>query len=91
MRWKSSSSFPNVEELRVHFHVPLFFQGHGPLQSTVGSLTPDFFHYLRGGICSHLEIETYTFDVLPPEVHPGDLVRSFAREYAWVLSKLAGS
>jgi hypothetical protein len=82
--------FPNVEELRVHFHVPLFFQGHGPLQSTVGSLTPDFFHYLRGGICSHLEIETYTFDVLPPEVHPGDLVRSFAREYAWVLGKLAG-
>ena len=52
------------------------------------ALTPDFFHELRGGICSHLEIETYTFDVLPPEVHPGDVVKSIAREYSWVMDKL---
>ncbi len=64
------------------FHVPLFFTGSGPLQSTVNALTPDFFHELRGGICSHLEIETYTFDVLPRDVHPGDVVKSVAREYA---------
>mgnify|MGYP003350730193 CR=1 FL=1 len=32
----------------------------------------------RSGICPHLEIETYTFDVLPPEVHPGDLIQSIA-------------
>jgi hypothetical protein len=81
-------SFPDVEEIRVHFHVPLFFTGAGPLQSTVDTLTPDFFHELRRGICSHLEIETYTFDVLPPEVHPGDVVKSIAREYGWVLEKL---
>jgi hypothetical protein len=81
-------TFPDVEELRVHFHVPLFFTGSGPLQSTVDSLTPDFFHELRSGICPHLEIETYTFDVLPPEVHPGDIVKSISREYAWVLDKL---
>lgn len=81
-------SFPDVEELRVHFHVPLFFTGSGPLQSTVNTLTPDFFHELRGGICSHLEIETYTFDVLPADVHPGDVVKSIAREYSWVLEKI---
>ncbi len=80
--------FPDVEELRVHFHVPLFFAGNGPVQSTADTLTEDFFHELRSGICSHLEIETYTFDVLPPEVHPGDVVKSIAREYAWVLDKL---
>lgn len=81
-------TFPDVEEIRVHFHVPLFYNGGGPLQSTADSLTPDFFHELRGGICPHLEIETYTFDVLPPEVHPGDIVKSIAREYSWVLEKL---
>ena len=81
-------NFPDVEEMRVHFHVPLFFTGAGPLQSTVDSLTPDFFHELRRGVCAHLEIETYTFDVLPAEVHPGDIVKSIAREYAWVLDKL---
>ena len=82
-------SFPDVEELRVHFHVPLFFNGAGPLQSTGDALTPDFFQALRGGICSHLEIETYTFDVLPPEVNPGDVVRSVAREYAWTMEHLS--
>jgi hypothetical protein len=80
--------FSDVEELRVHFHVPLFFGRAGPLQSTADSLTPEFFHELRSGVCSHLEIETYTFDVLPPEVHPGDVVKSIAREYSWVLEKL---
>jgi sugar phosphate isomerase/epimerase len=82
--------FPDAEELRVHFHVPLFFTGAGPLQSTADALTPDFLHELRSGLCPHLEIETYTFDVLPPEVHPGDVVRSIAREYSWVLSRIEG-
>jgi hypothetical protein len=80
--------FPDVEELRVHFHVPLFFTGNGPLQSTADTLTPDFFQLLRGGICPHLEIETYTFDVLPPDVHPGDVVKSVSREFAWTLEHL---
>lgn len=73
-----------LEEVRVHFHVPLFFKGNGPLASTVSTLTPDFFRELRSGATSHVEIETYTFDVLPPEIHPGDVVKSIAREYAWV-------
>ena len=80
--------FADLEEVRVHFHVPLFFTGNGPIGSTIGALTPDFFHDLREGACPHLEIETYTFDVLPPDVHPGDIVKSIAREYSWVLGQL---
>ena len=82
------SNFPDVEELRVHFHVPLFMPTVGVLSSTASALTPDFFHELRSGTCSHLEIETYTFDVLPPEHNPGDVIKSIAREYAWVLQHL---
>jgi hypothetical protein len=82
--------FNDIEKLRVHFHVPLFFTGAGPIQSTVTTLTPDFLHHLRSGVCPHIEIETYTFDVLPPEVNPGDIVRSVAREYSWVLSRIEG-
>lgn len=84
--------FPDLQELRIHFHVPLFynFGGSSPLQSTISSLTPDFMHELRSGLCPHLEIETYTFDVLPPEVHPGDIVKSIAREYSWVLNQIEG-
>lgn len=80
--------FTDLDEVRVHFHVPLFFTGNGPIGSTAGTLTPEFFQELRAGACPHLEIETYTFDVLPPEVHPGDIVESIAREYAWVLGRL---
>jgi hypothetical protein len=76
---------PDVEEIRVHFHVPLFFTDAGPLTSTSGTLCPKFFHEIRQQATSHLEIETYTFDVLPPEIHPGDLVRSISREYMWVM------
>ena len=43
----------------------------------------------QGGITSHLEIETYTWEGLPPDERPGDLVESLAREYEWVLSILA--
>jgi hypothetical protein len=77
-----------IEEARVHFHVPLFFNGNGPLASTASTLSPDFFQELRAGATSHVEIETYTFDVLPPEIHPGDVVKSIAREFAWVQERL---
>jgi sugar phosphate isomerase/epimerase len=77
-----------LEELRVHFHVPLFFTGAGVLHSTSDTLTPEFFRALSEGASPHLEIETYTFDVLPPDVRPPDVVQSIAREYEWVLEKL---
>jgi hypothetical protein len=35
-----------------------------------------------------LEIETYTFDVLPDDLRGDDVVKSIAREYSWVLSQL---
>jgi hypothetical protein len=82
------ANFPDAEEVRVHFHVPLFMPAVGALSSTAFTLTPEFFQELRGATCSHLEIETYTFDVLPAEFNPGDVVKSIAREYAWVLQHL---
>ena len=37
---------------------------------------------------THLEIETYTWDVLPPGLKM-DLAESIAREYEWVLQTIA--
>ena len=81
-------SFPDINELRVHFHVPLFLQAAGSLGSTSSDLTPEFFRELRNGHCSHLEIETYTFDVLPAELNQSDVVQSIAKEYSWVLNRI---
>jgi hypothetical protein len=76
------------EEWRVHFHVPLYVAGYGELKSTSSVCTDGLSRALRSGLTEHLEIETYTFDVLPEGAREPDVVRSIAREYEWVLDYL---
>ncbi len=76
------------DEWRVHFHVPLFFDGASPLGSTNSLLDSRFVDAVSQGASEHLEIETYTFDVLPPAIRAGDVTESIAREYQWVLERL---
>ena len=73
------------EEWRVHFHVPIFIQRYGKLESTQDHLR-EVIERVRGRT-SHLEIETYTWDVLPAELKASS-VDSIAREYEWVLDVL---
>jgi sugar phosphate isomerase/epimerase len=73
---------------RVHFHVPLFFEGYEGLESTSSLLAGRFAERLRQGACEHLEIETYTFDVLPASIQPVTVVEAVAQEYVWVLDRL---
>ena len=40
-------------------------------------------------ICSHIEMETYTWEVLPGELKQRDVVDQLAGEYDWTLAKLA--
>lgn len=75
-------------ELRVHFHVPLFVETYGALASTAFTLTPEFFAQVRKCGVSHLEIETYTFDVLPEALRAVDVTESIASEYRWLLPHL---
>jgi sugar phosphate isomerase/epimerase len=73
------------EEWRVHFHVPIFEERYGALRSTQDHLR-DVIERVRGRT-SHLEIETYTWDVLPADLKASS-VDSIAREYEWVLDVL---
>jgi sugar phosphate isomerase/epimerase len=70
-------------EWRVHFHVPIFVERYGALRSTQEHLE----RCIRRVRTSHLEIETYTWDVLPAELKASS-VDSIAREYEWVLDVL---
>lgn len=70
-------------ELRTHFHVPLFYAGDGILNSTHSDLTPAFFAHADAQSCP-LEIETYTFNVLPPALRPSGVVDSLVQETEWV-------
>jgi sugar phosphate isomerase/epimerase len=73
------------EEWRVHFHVPIFLERYGKLESTQDHLR-EVIERVRDRT-SHLEIETYTWDVLPPDLKTTS-VDSIAREYEWVLDVL---
>jgi hypothetical protein len=74
---------------RIHFHVPLFTARYGELGSTQEYVADVLRHALATGATTHLEIETYTWDVLPGDLKM-DLLESIAREYEWVLGTCAG-
>lgn len=76
------------EEWRIHFHVPLYFEGDHILASTATSLDAGFWSVMRRGLAAHWEIETYTFNVLPPALRAGGAESSIAGEYAWVLRQM---
>lgn len=74
---------PSAQQWRIHFHVPLFVEEYANLGSTQPEIR-NIFELLRAErFTRHLEIETYTWDVLPPNLR-GNLLESICREYKWV-------
>jgi sugar phosphate isomerase/epimerase len=78
------------EEWRIHFHVPLFTRDYDGLASTQDYVGRVIEVAARDRFTAHLEIETYTWDVLP-EALKIDLLESIHREYEWVLSAYRAS
>jgi hypothetical protein len=78
------------EEWRIHFHVPLHCESSSIFQTTSDHLlgVMDLLHK-NPGLCSHIEMETYTWEVLPPELKNRSVVDQLANEYAWTLQHLA--
>lgn len=75
-----------TEEWRVHFHVPVFMQTLGAFENTQPFLIQCLDEVMRTHATRHLELETYTWDVLPPEHRSDSVVEAIARELQWVLS-----
>jgi hypothetical protein len=73
-------------EWRVHYHVPLFMENYGELGSTQTEVRKALAE-LHTDDVRHLEIETYTWSVLPSDLRL-DLVDSIEREYRWVIAQL---
>jgi sugar phosphate isomerase/epimerase len=74
-------------EWRIHFHVPIFREVLGAFGSTQRHLRA-LLALLPPGRMPHLEVETYTWDVLPQSERPGDVVDSVVRELRYVLEIL---
>lgn len=74
-------------EWRVHFHVPLFTEQYGHLSSTQQDVIDTLDLIQKENIQAHLEVETYTWDVLPEPLKL-DIQGSIARELQWVKSHM---
>ncbi len=77
-----------LDEWRVHFHVPVFRSSFGVLGSTQRELGALLAEHRRSSISAHLEVETYTWDVLPEEFRAEPIVDAVTRELRWVLAQL---
>jgi len=78
---------PHFEELRAHYHVPVFLDRFDVLHSTQDHILKLFAYMQQHNITRHLEVETYTWEVLPKElkIEIGD---SIVREIRWVKNNL---
>jgi sugar phosphate isomerase/epimerase len=75
-------------EWRVHFHVPLYHTELGLFTNTQAFLARVLERQRRAALTSAIEVETYTWDVLPPAQRTQTLVSSIARELDWVMGRL---
>lgn len=68
----TGDALPDASPWRAHFHVPLHAAPAAPLTSTLPVLKAALAHLVGGAhpLTRHLEVETYTWQALPPELRP---------------------
>ncbi len=77
-------------EWRVHCHMPVFHDAPLGHFATTQPMLLDMLALQRDyGVSSHLEVETYTWDVLPSELRVRCIDTAISREIAWVRDHLA--
>lgn len=78
-----------TNEWRIHYHVPL----HAPAALPLGNTNDHLLSTLdllseNPEMCSHLEMETYTWEVLPQQLKSRDIADQLAGEYEWTIARL---
>jgi hypothetical protein len=77
----------DIEEARIHFHIPLDVDPPAPLGSTRSEVENVIAWCLQHpGTCPHFEIETYTWAILPDTMRR-PVEDQIAAEYRWVLQQ----
>ncbi|MGO1294809.1 MAG: hypothetical protein ACTMIE_11870, partial [Cellulosimicrobium funkei] len=78
---------------RVHFHVPLHHEPAAPLAATTDVLRAavDAVRAAPHGDEAHLDVETYTWAVLPEGAATDSLVAGIAAELRWATTHLAAT
>ena len=79
---------PGPREWRTHFHVPVFLDDLGEFGTTRFAIEDALKFHKQKPLSRQLEIETYTWDVLPDHLKTGDIVDYVSREIEWVRGQL---
>lgn len=85
------ASLPKDGEWRVHFHLPIHHTSFGALGTTQAFLNEIMDELSELDAMPHLEIETYTWHVLPAELRPkgpAALARCIASEWRYAEERL---
>ena len=77
-----------AREWRIHFHVPVFLREMGDLETTQPDLETVLDLVKKRSDSPCLEVETYTWDVLPPEYRTADMSQAIARELSWTRQRI---
>ena len=79
---------PNPDDLqrewRVHFHVPLYLERFGLLETTQERIAACLAALKGHPSVRHYESETYAWSVLPSELRVADLAEGIANELTWL-------
>lgn len=79
---------PIACEWRTHFHVPVFLDDLGPLKTTRSAIEEALALHRADPLSDQVEIETYTWDVLPEDLKTGNIVDYVVKELEWVDAQL---
>ena len=78
------------EEWRVHFHIPLHARPSDGFEDTSDHLTGAMDWLAKNpGACKHIEMETYTWEVLPDAMRSAGVEDQLVKEYEWTLAEMA--
>ena len=80
---------PGIDEWRIHFHIPL----HSPATEVFDNTADHILGVMdllkeNPALCSHLEMETYTWEIMPEEMKNRSVVDQLVGEYDWTLAEL---
>jgi hypothetical protein len=83
--WKTN---PGPREWRTHIHVPVFLDDLGAFRTTRFAIEDALKFHKANPVSRQLEIETYTWDVLPDSLKTGNIVDYVCKELEWVKGQL---
>ena len=87
--WAEKAEGGPGDEWRVHFHVPVHAQPETAFFSDTRDHVSGIMDLLGSdpGWCQHFEMETYTWEVLPPDLRSPNVVDQLVKEYGWCLGE----